>query len=176
MIRRIYFIVILIFFNAASRLIPHPPNATSLVTMSLFTGQQLSRRISFIVLLVSLLLSDLLLHFLIGYPIFGAWTFFSYSAFTVIVWLGRKLPKGFSTHLFFYITGSSLAFWLWTNFGTFIFSSLYTHTLNGFFECYIAALPFLRNQLLGDLGWSLVIFGGYELVMRHPRVNSHPIS
>jgi hypothetical protein len=34
-------------------------------------------------------------------------------------------------------------------------------------ECYIAALPFFRNALAGDLFYAAVLFGSYELAVKY---------
>lgn len=53
---------------------------------------------------------------------------------------------------------ASLLFFLISNFGVWL--AWYPHTSDGFIKCYLLALPFYRNTLLGD-----VVFGyGYLLV------------
>jgi len=42
----------------------------------------------------------------------------------------------------------------------------YPKTLDGLLQCYVMALPFLRNQLIGDAVFAAVLFGGYALVQR----------
>lgn len=53
------------------------------------------------------------------------------------------------------ITGTGLLgnmiFFVWTNFGVWHIGDLYQHTWSGLVECYIAAIPFLRNQLISTL-------------------------
>jgi hypothetical protein len=60
--------------------------------------------------------------------------------------------------------GSSALFFVGTNFAVWVSSGMYEHTLSGLVSCYVAALPFLRNSLLGDLFWSGMLFGAYALV------------
>ena len=56
-------------------------------------------------------------------------------------------------------------FYVLTNFGMWIAApSMYAHTFNGLLECYVAAIPFFRNTLLGDLGYVAVLFGLFALV------------
>ena len=53
---------------------------------------------------------------------------------------------------------ASLLFFLMSNFGVWLY--WYPHTLNGLAACYLLAVPFYRNTLIGDL-----VFGyGYLLV------------
>ena len=61
---------------------------------------------------------------------------------------------------------SSLAFYLSTNFAYWCLSTDYPHTLGGLVACYLAALPFYRWMPVGDLVWSLFLFGGGASVSR----------
>jgi formate-dependent nitrite reductase membrane component NrfD len=42
----------------------------------------------------------------------------------------------------------------------------YPHTFVGLMASYTAGIPFLRNQILGDLFFSSVLFGGFALLQR----------
>jgi hypothetical protein len=42
----------------------------------------------------------------------------------------------------------------------------YPHNLSGIMSSYAAGLPFLKNQILGDLFYSGVLFGGFTLLQR----------
>lgn len=53
-------------------------------------------------------------------------------------------------------------FFLVTNFA-FLYPE-YPHTLSGIGLAYLNGLPFLRGTLIGDLGYVIALFGGYELV------------
>lgn len=59
---------------------------------------------------------------------------------------------------------SSLVFFTVTNFGVWAFDSLYPKTLPGLVACYVAAIPFFRNTLLGDLIYTATLFGGFRLL------------
>lgn len=144
--------ILYIALASCSRLIPHPPNVTPLVNLSLFAGVQLSRAMSFIIIIASLIFSDIGLHFIYGYPIFGSWSIFTYSFLLMLVWIGSKINFSARNYIMT-VLFSSLGFWLWTNFGTWLLSGIYPKNLNGIIDCYLAALPFLRNQLLGDFMW-----------------------
>lgn len=49
--------------------------------------------------------------------------------------------------------GMSLWFFAWTNFGVWLLDSwgMYPRTWQGLWQCYLNGLPFLRNQLLGNM-------------------------
>jgi hypothetical protein len=69
------------------------------------------------------------------------------------------------------IGGLSLAassvFFLISNFGVWIMDGMYAPTFKGLVECYVAAIPFFGYQVAGDLFFSAVMFGGYELVKKY---------
>ncbi len=150
-----------VVFGVLGRLLPHPPNVTPLTSIALFGGSQLSRRSAFLVTMLTLLLSDALLALATGHAVFGLWSIFTYSGFAAIVLAGmwlRLQPTAGRTLGF--LGASSLGFWLWTNFGVWATNDhqLYPRTLEGLGACYIAALPFLGNALVGDLCWGLAMF------------------
>ncbi|MGL4513159.1 MAG: DUF6580 family putative transport protein [Lacipirellulaceae bacterium] len=57
----------------------------------------------------------------------------------------------------------SLVFFLVTNFAVWTEWSLYEPTLAGLGECYVAALPFARRMLAGDLAYTALVFGAAAL-------------
>jgi hypothetical protein len=61
---------------------------------------------------------------------------------------------------------SSLSFFLITNFMFWATGQLYPRTMAGLSACYLAGVPFYRNQVLGDVVYTVAIFGGYALINR----------
>ena len=53
-----------------------------------------------------------------------------------------------------------------TNFAVWAFSGMYSLDMAGLVQCYVAALPFLKYTVAGDLFWAAVLFGGAWLVQR----------
>ncbi|HEV8002043.1 MAG TPA: DUF6580 family putative transport protein, partial [Planctomycetaceae bacterium] len=60
----------------------------------------------------------------------------------------------------------SILFFLVTNFGCWWLSNTYPKSASGLLECYLAAVPFFRGTLGGDLIGSAILFGGDQL-LRH---------
>ncbi len=60
----------------------------------------------------------------------------------------------------------SLAFFVLSNFAVWAFSGMYSLTVAGLIQCYVAALPFLQNTVAGDLFWTAVLFGGAFAINR----------
>ena len=153
-----------IVLGVVARLIPHPANVTPMTSISLFGGAQLGRKAAYALTFLVLVLSDLLLAAVNGHQAFGAWTFFTYTGFAAIVYAGGFLhQRPGALRTVGLLLGSSLGFWLWTNFGTWATGAygLYPRNIEGLAACYMAALPFLRNALLGDLAWGAVFFLGF---------------
>lgn len=56
---------------------------------------------------------------------------------------------------------SSVLFFLTTNFAWWPWTNMYEHNLDGLLRCYANGLPFFRHTLMGDLIFSVALFGGY---------------
>jgi hypothetical protein len=158
---RFLVLISMILMAAASRLIPHPPNVTTLTAVALFGGAYFfDRRLAFVVPLTALFLSDLVLGFYRHMEVV-------YLSFALIVSIGLLLQKRRTA---LPIAGAALAssvlFFVITNFGVWAFDALYPRTLAGLVACYVAAIPFFQNTLLGDLLYTAVLFGGFALLER----------
>ncbi len=165
------FALIWLLIGIIGRCVIHIPDVTPLTTLCLFSSTVFSKRQSCLMLLLILVLSDLCLHYLLPIPAFGSWTIFTYSGWFMTLGLGFLFSKNRTEFSWIYYTVfASFLFWLWTNFGTWITTTLYPHTLQGFCECYIAALPFLRNSVIGSVVWSA---GVYIVVSVSGRVSAH---
>jgi hypothetical protein len=151
----------MILAAALSRLIPHPPNFAPIGALALFGGAYFSdKRLAFLVPFAAMLLSDLVLG-LYGHM---EWV---YGSFALIVCIGLGLQ---SRHRAGWIAGASLTgstlFFLITNFGVWADGSLYAKGLAGLVACYVAAIPFFGNTVLGDGFYSLMLFGSFALLER----------
>jgi hypothetical protein len=60
----------------------------------------------------------------------------------------------------------SILFFLVTNFGVWWLFNTYSKTAHGLLQCYIAAIPYFRGTLGGDLIGAAILFGGDQL-LRH---------
>ncbi len=155
---------------AAMRLMPHPPNVTPIAAMALFGGAHFARKRTALLLpLAAMYLSDLVLGFLVyDFGWFHAFMPFVYASFVLTVCLGflvrhrlTVLTVGAAA-----LVGSVL-FFIVSNFGVWLISSLYPKTLTGLAGCYVAAIPFFRNMLAGNAVYTLILFGGFALAQRH---------
>jgi hypothetical protein len=155
---RLVAVISIIVGAAASRLIPHPPNMASIAAVALFGGAYLSRKwLAFAVPLAALFLSDWILGFYSHMEIV-------YGSFALVVCIGLLLRRRRTP---FSIAGAALAssilFFLITNFGVWFFGSLYPKNAAGLLACYVAAIPFFQNTIIGDALYTTVLFGGFAL-------------
>lgn len=151
--------LLLLVLGAGMRLLPHLPNFTPLAAIALFGGVYLKREYALVLPLAALLLSD----FALG---FDSWQgrLTVYGSFLLIGLLGLAIRRRKSLGMV--VAGSlggSIIFYLVTNFAFFYEPVMYPHTLEGVMSSYYNALPFFRNTLLGDLLYTGLLFGAYEL-------------
>lgn len=166
--------VLFLLVGVIGRLVIHIPDVTPLTSLCLLAPIVFAPRIVFLITTLILLLSDAALHYLFHFPVFGMWTLFTYSGWFGVTLLGFLLRKkqGFLQTILFTCCATFL-FWLWTNFGTFMTTHLYPHHFSGFLQCYIAALPFLKNSLIGSCAWSSILFYFIFLLNRHSAAQSN---
>jgi hypothetical protein len=151
----------LVGFDVIARLLPHAPNFSPIAATALFAGAVLrGRALALVVPLAATLLGDTVLGF---YDRRVMSVVYLASALPVFVgWLSRRWrgPLVFVPA----ILSCSLLFFLATNFAVWAFGGIYPHSPAGLIECYVAALPFLRQTAAGDLFWATIFFGGYYLI------------
>jgi len=151
--------MLMVLAAAATRLIPHPPNMTSIAALALFGGSQFDdKRLAILAPLTALFLSDLVLGFYSIMPLV-------YLSFGLIALIGLGLHSNRHPA---WIAGaavtSSLVFFTLSNLGVWGIGELYPRTLAGLGECFTAALPFFRNSLIGDVAYVGLMFGGLALL------------
>lgn len=151
------FEIFMIIGGAALRVLPHEPNFAPIAAIALFGGVYLNKKYAIILPLAAMIISD----FFLG---FHDTLLYVYGAFLLTgvmgLWLRKHKNVGtvFGTAL-----TSSLLFFLITNFGVWA-QGMYARDLSGLMQSYIMGLPFLRNTLLGDLFYTGVFFGSYEMI------------
>ena len=156
--------IALVVLCAAARLLPHPWNFTPLMAIGLFSGYQARKAATgILVTLSALALSDLVLGFDRGF-------WFVYAAALVAVLFGRITRNRGTLAIAAGALGSSLSFFLITNFMVWASGRMYPLTPAGLAACFTAAIPFYQNQVAGDAFYTLALFGGYALLKRsfHP--------
>ena len=163
-------VILLILIASFSRIIPHMPNFTPIGAMALFGGAYFKNKYhAFIIPILSLWISDLVINnFILSYYNEFTWFYqgflWQYSAFIMIILIGYySLNKMSFKNILLSSLGSSLIFFVVTNFGVWISGSMYSLDLSGFITCYALALPFYKGTLLGFLFYSSFLFGVFEM-------------
>ncbi len=151
----------MVVLAAIARIMPHPWNVTPIAAMALFGGVQFRRRAeAFGVPLLALLVGDIVIGFHALMPLV-------YACFALTVVIGFWVKQNYNwERLALGSVAASVLFFVVTNFGTWAFGTMYPKTGQGLELCFIAALPYFRNTLFGDLGYSALLFGGFYLAGR----------
>jgi hypothetical protein len=148
--------VCVLLFGLLTRFVPHEPNFTPVLALALFGGVYLKRSQALLLPLALMMVSDLFLGL---HPVIG----FTWGSIFLISCMGLWIRKSQSmTRMVAGSLASAVLFFVVTNFGCWI--AYYPHTWEGFSSCYALAVPFFRGTLLSTLLYTVVLFGGYELL------------
>jgi hypothetical protein len=152
MLKKIGFIFALLFL-VLYRIMPHPYNLTPLLSAALFSGLLLKGKGAQLALpLGSMLITDAFLGFYPG-------MIFTYLAVLAIIGLGTFLSKHKSMlNVMIGAIGASVTFFLVSNLGVWFSGHLYSPTVEGLLNCYVAGLPFLKNTLESSLVFSFAFY------------------
>jgi hypothetical protein len=159
-------LVALIAFAVAVRLVIHffpamwAYNATPVEAIALFGGAYFTdRRLAFIVPLAAMFVADLIigLHWMIP-VVYGC------IALSVALGFGLRNRVNALRVAGFGIAGS-LLFFVVVSFAEWVIGDT-DQCRAGIVSCYVAAIPFLKNAIIGTMAWSAVLFGGFELMRR----------
>jgi len=142
-------------------------NFTPVGAIALFGGAYFTDKWkAYVVVLITLFASDLLINYLYTsqWFLWDAASYGVYIAFALIVFVGSLIKKANVANVGIASIVAVLIHWLitdipWQSTGT----SLYPRSLTGYGESLVAAIPFERNMLLGDIVFCAILFGGFEL-------------
>ncbi len=150
--------IILVIIGLSTRLVPHLSQFTAILAVAFFAGLYLRGWQAVAVPLSLMIISDLIIGF-------HDTMFYTYGAMILISGLGLwlKSHKSFAT-----VLGGSVAsaviFFVVTNLGA--WPTLYPMTVDGLRECFVMAIPFFRSTLVSTVAYSLVLYAGYEWMLK----------
>lgn len=141
-------------------------NFTPIGAIALFGGTYFTNRYkAYLVPLCILFASDIF----ITHSYTGKWTFFYggfaivYICFALMVYVGSLIKKvNVKTVLLASLVSVALH-WLLTDIEPWLAGTLYSKGVEGYFQSLVAAIPFEKNLLLGNLLFGAVLYGGFEL-------------
>ncbi len=133
---------------AASRFIPHPPNFTSMIALSFYVPLIFGRKY-----ILSLLICFLITDLFIG---FHSTILFTWGSIAVIGLITKYFLNS-QYHRYFGVLGSTMIFFILSNFGVWFIG--YFHGINNLslIETYVIAIPFYGNTLISTIIFSIVI-------------------
>ena len=132
---------------SVSRLIPHPPNFTSLIALSFYVPAIFGKKYIPVVIF-SYLITDLFIGF-------HNVLFFTWGSVLLISLASRLFLKSLITRISGALLGA-LIFFLITNFGVWSLGN-YGFTSTGLITTYLLGIPFFGNTFLSTLIYSLII-------------------
>lgn len=176
---------LMILLAAFCRLLPHPSNFAPIGAMTIFGIVYYSQKIyAFLVPAISMVLSDIAInntiyaHYFDGFTFIYPGSYFTYIAFIIIGISGYFILKKINySRIVFACLLSSIIFFLVSNFGIWAYETIYPKNIDGLLACYISAIPFLKNTIMGDLMYSGIMFGVFEYVkFKYPTIDACQIS
>src|SRR5210317_152800 len=137
----------------STRLVPHPPNFTSLIALSFYIPAVFGTRYIPAVL-ISLVLTDLIIGF-------HSLIYYTLGSILIIGLISKYFNHSMLCRLSGAL-GGAVIFYLLTNFGVWI-NGFYEYNLNGLITCYTLALPFFGYTVISTLVFSAIIETVYKL-------------
>jgi len=150
------------------------------IAMALFAGSVIrDKRFSFLVPLLSMLVSDVLYQVLYAQGLttiqgfYGGPQWVNYFLFTAVTVIGFFIKKKNVGHIiagslagvvFFFIASN---FFMWLGGGLDINNQPYPKTFQGLLTCMAAGVPFLKTSLWATLVFNTIFFGTYYLYTRY---------
>jgi hypothetical protein len=159
---------LLILLSVISRVIPHPAwlNFTAVGASLFYFGAR--RPLRQAILPVALLAATdyYLTTYAYGYPFHISSYLVTWVWYAGIILLGAGMLKANASagRVLGAAVLSATSFFVISNFAVWAGSALYPHTGAGLSACYIAALPFYRNDLLSTTVFSVIVFGAPQIV------------
>ena len=183
--------IVIIFIAVVSRFLPHVPNFAPITALAIFGAVYLPKKQAIAIPLAVRFISDLYLGFFacplmlavyaahLSGSLFGLWIRKNNSVIPEAMSVSESYPESISgsridpnksglsgmiqskwVKIILSSLGASLVFFLVTNFA-FLYAQ-YPHNFAGIIQAYTAGMPFLRGTLMGDMTYTLALFGAYE--------------
>lgn len=140
-------------------------NFTPVGAVALFAGTYFTDKWkSFLLPLLVLFVSNIGINYLYTgqVTLFSWFDLVTYSCFALTVFIGTFIKKVNVLNVLAGSVLSAVLFWLITDM-PFLYGNFYTHDMSGYITSLTNALPFLRNMIMSDAIFGLLLYGGFEL-------------
>ncbi len=141
-------------------------NFTPVGAIALFGGTYFKERWkAYLLPLLVLFVSDIF----INHSYTGEWTLFYggvqwvYLSFAIMVLIGSLIKKVNVVTVFLGSIAGVFIHWIITDIEPWLTGTMYNKDITGYYQSLVAAIPFERNLLLGNLIFGAVLYGGFEL-------------
>lgn len=141
-------------------------NFTPVGAIALFAGTHFKNRVkAYAVPLLTLFISDIF----VNYSYTGNLTLFYggfawvYICFALMVFIGGLIKNVNVASVLTASLAGVLVHWLITDIQPWLGSTIYNKDITGYYQSLVAAIPFERNLLLGNLVFGAILYGGFEL-------------
>jgi len=168
----------LILMAASARIINHEMhlyNLAPVAALGLFSGAVIKdKRYAFVFAILAQFIGDVYIGLFTPWQgFYGIEQVLVYAALILVTVLGSRMGKPSALKVFGYTIAGSTIFFLISNFGIWLSIQLggidilhYGKGFTGLMNTYIAAIPFFRNTLLGDMAGAVLLFGAYALLQK----------
>jgi len=141
-----------------ARILPLPWHFTPVAASLLFFGARGTRRQMWLPWALLVIADIYLNRFVYAYPL-GWDQAVIWAWYAAILWLGTSLRKTSKpVPIIGAALGSSISFFLISNFMVWAAGTMYPKTWPGLLTCYAAGVPFFRHTLEGDLVFTAAMF------------------
>jgi len=174
-------LILMIVAAAAMRLVSYEykflSNFTPVGAIALFGGAYFTDKWkSYAVVLITLFTSDILINYLYTskWVLWYGGSFWVYLTFAIMVFVGTLIKKADVANVTAASIVSIAIHWLIIDM-PWLYGTLYPHNLTGYGQSLVAAIPFEKNMILGDMVFCAILFGGFELaknkytILRSPK-------
>ena len=155
----------LIVLAATMKVASFPHSINPIIAISLFSGVLIKdKKWAFAIPVFAMFVSDLMLEvFNIAPGFYGLGQIGNYASLLFVTVLGFTMKKTNLISVAGYSIASSIVFFFLSNTNCFLFDNLSTYGtgIQGWANCLVAGLPFLRNGMATDLCFSVLLFGTY---------------
>lgn len=141
------------------RLIPHAANVAPMTALALFSGYAVSSRWGVLLAPLATFITDIIIGFYdvrVMAVVYGSYALIALSALALQA--GKNSIRAITATF-----AGSLIFFTLTNFAVWAFGVWYAKSPAGLLSAYVNGLPFLRNSLLGDMGYGALFYAGYAV-------------
>ena len=144
-------------------------NISPIGAMALFGGAHFSNKLkAFSIPLITLFISDVIIYY--GYFHIIVWfydgVFWVYLSFAIMVLIGTYMRTVNVKNVVLASLAAVFLHWLISDIVPWWYGPVYPKTFAGYIECLMMAIPYERNLLVGNLVYSALMFGGFELAKR----------